>query len=73
MIEVLQNSKRVLWNHILVNLPNFKSADAKVKSYAQISCVRLITIPGKKKEILMSKNDFKFSLLDKLHLITRKL
>ena len=31
MIEMLQNFERVLWNHILVNIPNFKSIDAKLK------------------------------------------
>ena len=31
MIEMLQNFERVLWNHILVNIPNFKSINAKLK------------------------------------------
>ena len=31
MIEMLQNFERVLWIHILVNIPNFKSIDAKLK------------------------------------------
>ena len=29
--KMLQNFERVLWNHILVNIPNFKSIDAKLK------------------------------------------
>ena len=31
VIEILQNFERVLWNHILVNIPNFKCIDAKLK------------------------------------------
>ena len=48
VIEILQNFERVMWNHILVNIPNFKSIDAKLKkSYAEISCIRFITLPAK--------------------------
>ena len=31
VIEILQNFEKVLWNQILVNIPNFKSIDAKLK------------------------------------------
>ena len=55
VIEILQNFERVLWNHILVNIPNFKSTDAKLKSYAEISCARLITIPAKNENFNVKK------------------
>ena len=31
VIEILQNFEKMLCNHILVNVPNFKSIDAKLK------------------------------------------
>ena len=31
VIEILQSFEWVLWNHILVNIPNLKSIDAKLK------------------------------------------